>query len=458
MARRSDTGSPSHSGDMKTSPRPSLARNSVARFTADASALVFGSVATIVTARALGPSGQGVFASIFLLAAIGVRLCSVGLGETAIVRVGQGVVTRQEGLSATLAGVLAAGAIGVLPFFGLATLIIGPDDSNTWLALVAATAFLPLGAVYDALSQTLNGQERLVATSRTLIAIAGLTLLGLVVFVVVLDLDVFGGALSGLCATAVGTLVMALLLARSGLSLKPRWNRDYLVNASRYGVRLQGSQILTLAAGRADLLLVLALLGDDDAGHYSVALTVGTLAGLGSFAMSYAIFPRLPTLDREAALSLAARAARLGLASSLIAAIALAAVIPLALPVLFGSEYQSSVGPGLLLIVAGIPLSGQWMLGRSAAALGDPNLLARSFAVSLGVMVVLDLGLLPVAGLYGAASASLGSSVAGLIVCIRAYHANGLNLSDLLPRPSDCADVGRGLLRLRSPAIAEPSG
>ena len=163
---------------MTTLSRPSLARNAVARFSADASALVFGSIATIVTARALGPSGQGVFASLFLLCAIGVRLCSVGLGETAIVRVGQGAVTRQDGLSATLAGVLVAAGLGVLPFFGVATLLIGPGDSNTWLALLAGTVLLPVGAVYDALSQTLNGQERLLATSRTLIAIAGLTLAG----------------------------------------------------------------------------------------------------------------------------------------------------------------------------------------------------------------------------------------------------------------------------------------
>ncbi len=442
---------------MKTVPRPSLARNSLARFTADTSALVFGSIASIVTARALGPSGQGVFASIFLMCAIGARLCSVGLGETAIVRVGQGTVTRQEGLSATLAGVLVACGIGVLPFFGVATLVIGPGDSNTWLALLAGTALVPVGALYDALSQTLNGQERLVATSRTLIAIAGLTLVGLLVFVVVLDLGVFGGALSGLCATAGGALVVALLLLRSGLSLRPRWNRDYLSDASRYGVRLQASQILTLAAGRADLLLVLSLLGDEGAGHYSVALTVGTVAGLASFAMSYAIFPRLPTLDRDAALSLAARAARLGLASSLIAAVVLAAAVPVVLPLMFGSAYQASVGPAVLLIAGGIPLSGQWMLGRSAAALGDPNLLARSFGVSLVVMVVLDLALIPVAGLYGAATVSLTSSIAGLIVCIRTYRANGVRLPELLPRPGDFADVGRGLRRVLSPTIAEPS-
>jgi hypothetical protein len=97
------------------------------------------------------------------------------------------------------------------------------------------------------------------------------------------------------------------------------------------------------------------------------------------------------------------------------------------------------------------------MLGRSAAALGDPNLLARSFGVSLVVMVVLDLAVIPLAGLYGAASVSLISSIAGLIVCIRTYRSNGVSVTELLPRPSDFADVGRGLLRVLSPAIAEPS-
>lgn len=430
---------------------PSLARNSLARFAADASALILGSIAAVITARTLGPSGQGLFASIFLLSSIGLRLCSFGLGEASIVYVGQGEVSRQHGLEAGVAGVLAASSAGVLPYLAVSVLLVGPDDRNTWLALLAGAALLTAGAIHDVLSQTLNGQERLVATSRNLVLVSGLTLLGLVGFVIVLDLGVLGGVLAGAVATTVGALVAATLLKRAGFFLRPRWHSTYLAEASRYGLRLQLSHILTLAAGRADLLLVLTLLGENESGHYSVALTIGTLAGLGSFAMSYAIFPRLPALDRTTALQLAARVARLGLTSALLTAVPLAAITPVLIPGMFGSAYDEAVIPAMFLILGGIPLSGQWMLGRSAAALGDPALLARSFGVSLTAMILLDLAAVPLAGLPGAAGVSAASSALGFAYCVYSLRQHGVRFSALIPRSDDFREVQRQLLSLWRP-------
>src|ERR671926_1037580 len=77
---------------------PSLKRNSAARFLADAAGLVFGIISGVITARALGPTGKGLFSSLTLLSGILVWVCCMGLGDAAIVMVGQKKATVQQAL------------------------------------------------------------------------------------------------------------------------------------------------------------------------------------------------------------------------------------------------------------------------------------------------------------------------------------------------------------------------
>ena len=72
-----------------------------------------------------------------------------------------------------------------------------------------------------------------------------------------------------------------------------------------------------------------------------------------------------------------------------------AALSPTVIPLLFGSDFSAATTPAAILAFAGVPWAGQWILSRSAAAAGEPNLLVVSFAVGLAVMLLLDLALVP---------------------------------------------------------------
>jgi O-antigen/teichoic acid export membrane protein len=203
------------------------------------------------------------------------------------------------------------------------------------------------------------------------------------------------------------------------------------------GAAFQVSTLLIQATGRVDLLIVYKLRNPAEAGTYSVALTIGALVILMPWAVSYATFPRIARLEPAAANILICRCVRTGVAAATLSAVALAALSPLAVPLVFGPDYSPAVGPSLVLLLAGILGGCQMVLSRGIAARGETRPLIISYLVNLAVMVGLDFALIPLFGTMGAAAAFAFSSLAGLSVAVAFYCRNGGSIGNLVPRVED---------------------
>jgi stage V sporulation protein B len=428
--------------------RPALVAGSLARLGADVGAFVLGGMAALITARWLGPAGKGLFATLVFLTDIGSRMSTLGLGEGAISFVGRRLADAQRAISATLAGVGFASIAGAMGVFAVSVLVFSPESGSTWAAVAIGAAGVPVAVAVGALTHILNVQQRVVAASGIFLLTSALTLTGVAVFVMVLDLGVAGAVAGSVLGTGGGVLVAAVVVKRRETRLTPVWDNDYLRLVLPYGLRLELSQILVYGAARLDVLLVYSLAGADDAGFYSVALTIATVVGFAPFAISYATFPHLPRLDERAAASLTAMSVRYGVSAALLAALIAAVITPPATPLLFGTQFEPAVVPALILIAGAVASGGQWLLARAAAAAGDARLLLRSYGLSLVVMVLLDLGLIPAFQARGAAIASVVASVAGLVFCLVSYRGAGAVLASFIPRPADLRRVLSAPLRL----------
>ncbi len=418
----------------------SLARNSASRFLADCAGLAFGMVAGVITARWLGPAGKGLFSSLSFLAALVMQVCSIGLGDAAIVLVGQRRATMQDALSSTLFAMVCSATIGMAMLWFGALVAFGDDWGQVRSATLIAAAGLPVSLLAYVLGFLLAAQERVVANSVVLGVTSGMTTVGMVAFVGVLDLSLAGAVLATAVGSGAGLVLAAILVGRFGLSLRPRPRWEYLRAALRYGVTVEASYLMTVMFLRVDVLVVYSLADAEAAGQYSVALTVAALVGLLPIAISHGTFPRLANVDDDEANELTVRAFRFGLLAAVSGGLVLAAAIPLAVPLLFGPAFRPAVTPAMLLVAGGIIWSSQWLLCRAAAARGRPSLLLHSFGLGLVVMVALDLVLVPRLGLAGAALGSIAGPAAGLILCLRAYSTASwwpLPLRTLLPRISD---------------------
>lgn len=411
-------------------PRPLLAASSTARFAADIAVVVLGMVSAVITARWLGPAGKGALSTLLYIGTLLSYAVSLGLGDSAIILIGKQKASLQDAVSAAILPILGALPFGVLALWLAA---FEADWSGIYPAVAAASALLPLAAFSYAFNAILNSQERIAFTSAAFVATTAVTTLGLVLFVVALDLGILGGVFAGLVGSSAGLVMLIAALRNYGVSFRPRWMPSYLRSALRYGVAIESSHLLIALSQRVDLVLVYGFAGEAVAGHYAIALALGQLVIYAPFALSLAAFPRLAHLAEDDAFTLTHRVVRVGLAAGLVSAVPLLLAIPVAIPLLFGRAFEPAVAPALLLLLGGLLHSGQWLLTRALAARGNTRPLFLSFGLSLVVMVALDAALIPAFGITGAGVASVLAPAAGLVIALR-YSAD---IRGLIPVADD---------------------
>ena len=433
-----------------------LARNSAARLIAYVVTLGMGFIYSVVTARWLGPADRGILSTLTFLSVVIAQLACLGLGEAAIVLVGQKRASIQRALSAAVGALALTSVVGIAVLAAAAAANFHADLDAVWPAVIAACAGVPVAAYVLVLTQIVNVHERFVATSFALVVQFTVSAAAAVVLVAVLELSVLGAVLALVAGAGAALLVVASLLRRRGLSVRPAWDASFLRRAVPYGVKVQISGPPPLT-DRVDLLLVYALAGQAAAGHYSVALGLAALVGMVPLAFSHVSFPRLARIPPAEAADLTRRTCRYGLGAALVSAAFLAVAIPFGLPLVFGEPYAPAVAPALVLVAAYVLSSAQWLLGRATAARGQSGILAWSYGANLVVIVALDFALIPALGVTGAALAALAGAGVGLIICLVPYAVRGrrfLGLTDLLPTPGDL----RHLTTLARELVAAKAG
>lgn len=431
--------------------------NATARLVSDATALVAGTVAAVVTARYLGPAGKGNFSVLTYVGGLVAFLATVGVGDAAVFFVNRrrytfGAMARAAALVTAVVSTLAAVVSTALLWAYLAP----AHDPQLRGALVLFAVSVPVSAVTTVSLQFHHIYERFRFTSFVTAAMAATSAGALWVLLGPLD----GGLRAAMAATVLTTVAGCILSLVAHL----RWSRDDggvvdrpLIRAAvRYGAAVVAATALTSLAGRADLVVVHGILTDADAGIYSVGLTISSLPVQVAVALALVGFPRQSRSVGDAFVELTARLCRVGVLGAGVAAAAAAAVTPFAVPVLFGPEFTAAVVPTLLLLLGALPWSFHFVLGRAAAAAGHPAVLSKAYLVSTTTMLVLDVLVIPWGGIIGAAVASSLAPLTGSAVLLRWWVGSpgpGGRPSSLLPRPADVLELGkvvRDLVRRRA--------
>lgn len=421
----------------------SIARNSLARFVADGAGLVFGMAFGIITARYLGPSGKGLVSAVTFLGGFVMQACFLGLGDAAIVAVGQKRSSLQDVLSASFAILVPAALLGMAVMWGASLLEFHNDWNAARIAVFVTCVAIPVNLVNQTVGNLLNAEERFLFTSSMLVVSSATIVVTAWIFVVWLHWAVFGAVLAPVCGVGLSAAITCALMAKKGLSFRPRLLMPYLRFALSYGPKVQLSNILVTAAARFDLLLVYALAGQAAAGQYSVALTIGALSTMLPFALTLTSFPRLAALPDVEAVPMTMRLNRAVIASALVASVGIGAVSPVFIPLAFGRAFGPAIKPTFILLLGGILAGSQYLLARARAARGMPGLLLRSYLLNTVVMVLLDLLLIPRFNVNGAALASTIGNAAGLIVSCQGTRAADalLRMRDFLPGIDDFRDL-----------------
>lgn len=385
-------------------------------------------VTQLITARALGPEGQGVVATLQTSALLLASLLSLGVPWALFYFASQ----RREpqpallGVSAIHATALAAVALVAAavagPALGDAQDVPGGRELYLIAAVLVPSTFLEYGYV-----DILRGQRRLSLANRILVASRVLALAATLLLVVLLDGGPRAALVAVLAASASQWLAALPVLLRGGVAFSRRVARRLLA----YGLRVQGASVSRLLSRRFDVLLLSLFVPAGAVGHYAVAQTLAELTLLLPQAFGLAVSPLITGGDADRAVT--RRVVRANGTAALAGVVLLAAAAPWLVTLAYGDAFEPAVLPLLLL------LPGVWMfacgemVSHVLAARGRPGAASWLSGLQAALTVALDLALIPAFGIEGAAVASASAYTAyGLVSLAVIARQDGVGIGRLL--------------------------
>lgn len=353
-------------------------------------------VAGVMTARLLGPSDRGILSVLLTLIGIGTLVGALGtnvalrvyLPKDPRVTIG-GFLRLSRRMTLFVALVLTPLAVAVEVHLGQS--ILDP-------AMVALVAVLIVATFMS--NQVLDIFNAIHQTSKS----AKINTAGFIVVTLALGIAWLSGV--GLhwvlACYAAGSLVRVLVgRATLGTEVVMVENDHTAARLIRGGLPLLGTNLGQALMLRADQLLVGLFLGSHAAGLYAVAATpagiltvVANSVGQSTFAEAAHGRLTLRSLSRQVAL---ATGITLGLA------VVGLLVMPLALPLLFGAEFEEGVNIARLLLLAQVALAPYLVLSRAGAGYGLVRLAGLTGFGGVALLVLSMSLLLPVLGVVGAA-------------------------------------------------------
>jgi len=366
--------------------------------------LVFSLVASIVTARLLGPALRGELVVMLTIPALLAAVSLMGADNANLYFSGRSELGHPRVVRYSLIHAFVGGTVVVVAGLIIATFVPGIRLGLSEPMFAVALAMTPVALLISLLGTAEAGRGR--APS-----VAALTAAGLGVWALI------AAAVGALGNPSPLLLFAAFCVAQLavGIALLIRSGRPGLAGAfgwpqyASYALRTNLPALAMLLLLRVDIPAIQLLAGPREVGLYSIVLPMAESLMLISTAVNVVVLPGVAngSIDVHRAL----RVTHVAVAASALAALALAATAPFLVPGLFGAPFADAV-PLLWVLLPGIVV---FTAGRSLQIylLGSGNIRASAIAAiaALAVCIVGDLVLVPGLGAMGAAAATTAAYV-----------------------------------------------
>ncbi|MBI1886286.1 MAG: polysaccharide biosynthesis C-terminal domain-containing protein [Chloroflexi bacterium] len=418
----------------------------------------------VVLARGLGDEGLGTYSLFFITVLIAAGIGNLGVGLGNIYFLNKGTYRFEELMRGSFFVIAVTAVISTVIVIAYGV-IYQPDAFVSGKAFWLYAPTVPVLVAYLLLTSFLHGESRFLALS-VVASVQGLASVLMAAGLWGADaLDVFGAAASWIGAFLLADLLALALIGLRRvewrLTLRPAW--PVLREQVKYGAQGQLANLAQLFNYRLDQYLVVAFVTRAGVGHYTVAVGLAESVWWISTAVAMVLLPRLTYMEREQADELAPLACRNTLIISIGAAVALMALSPFLIRGIFGNEFSPAVMPLILLMPGIVAASAARVIWSYLFSQGKVIYNTLATLITLGVTVVLDLALIPILEVNGAAIASSIAYTVSLGATLYWYQKVSPNrLRDaLLFRPSDIqlyVDLWRRLRTRLVPADKAPAG
>ncbi|TLD41830.1 MAG: Membrane protein [Candidatus Jettenia ecosi] len=360
---------------------------------------------TVLVARALGPEGRGLYAVASAISAMGVQFGNLGLHASNTYYVAK----NRELLPSLLGNTIAVSFVFGSFVIGLIWLIFSlwPTAQPVHgLLLIMALAWIPFGLAYMLMQNLLLGIHKVRAfnISEIVTKILGITLIGLIVMSGNVTAEKI--LLAGLI-TFFFTLPWMLWCLKPYIVSFPFPSFTVFKENIFYGLKAYLGAFFAFLVLRVDLLMVKHILGAQQAGYYSIAVTMTNMLFMLPVAIGTILFPKLSSLSTEPDKWILAKKVALlvGVMMVVIAGLATLLAAPL-VRLLFGMAFLPVVIPFICLLPGIVMLSINSIYMNYFASMGMPLITVYSPAIAAIFNILLNLKIIPIFGVVGASIAS----------------------------------------------------
>ena len=375
----------------------------------------------VIAARALGPEGLGTFAIAMLIPNLASLFLQLGIGMATVYFMGQKKYPADV-LAGNVLSVSIVTSVIVLPVYVLCipflqrTVAVGIDAD----ALVLIGASIPFALISRHLLYIFLGLQHIDGYNQLRVLRAAANLVLLVVAVIVLGM----GATGAVWSVTLGWLIMALYglwALRKVISVRLYWSGDVLRDCLKLGLQGFLSNLFQFFNYRLDVLILSFFLGVTAVGIYSTAVTIAEMLWYVPEAIATVLFPKTAASSTEELRSFTPIVTRNVFVFTLLTSILMAAFSYPVVTIIFGGRYVDSVLPLQLLLPGVVLLSVNKVLASDLAGRGLLLYNTVASLVGLFATVVLDVVLIPLWGISGAAVASSVSYILSTLVVLVLY-------------------------------------
>ena len=374
--------------------------------------IIFGLFAMIIIARVLGSSGQGQYTLAILLPTLLYTLLNSGLSISTVFYIGQKKYSDCQIYSTNLFTSLLLSIASI--FIGLIIIFFLKDyffESLTVKLLLYTLLIIPLLFTQKNLQTIFQGKEDFEKFNMIVILNQLGLLLFAVLFVLVLDMGVFGAVLS----FAMSQFLMLFasfyfLKVYYNLLLPSQVSMIYAKDSLIFGLKGHISNVLSFINYRIDIFIIAYFLDDIAVGLYSVAVLISERIWLVSQSVSSVLFARVANLSDDAERNkFTSLASRNTLLITFVGGLILALVCNWFINLFFGESYSQSVIPFLYLIPGVVIFSMSKVLANDFIGRGYPQINTYIASVTALCNLGLNFWLIPKYGIKGAAIATTSS-------------------------------------------------
>ena len=413
--------------------------------------LIVGVVFSILLARVLGPENKGIYSLTILFSSLFVTFLNFGLGPATVFFAAKGEYSRKTILENSYVAIMILGFGGVL----LGILILSLTGEKIYPEIPRELLFLsllliPLTLFNNQLStQYLLGVNKI---GRFNLASFGSVLLPFSFFVIAVLL--FGRNLTAVIwSRIIGLIVLAIVLliwlGQSVGKLSLGFNKGYIRDAYRYGIKAYLGNVIGFLNYRVEVFLLGCFLPLSVVGQYTVAVGLAESLWLVSQSAGTLIFPLVSSEeDEERKKIITPLVARTVLAITFLAAVALFLLADWFIPLLYSNLYNPSIPLFKILLPGVVFVSASRVLANDIAGRGKPILNTYIGGVGLLIQLIVNLALIPLLGAAGAAWASSIAYLFLLLIRLAVYlRVTGIDIKSVVfPQKNDW-EIYRSLVK-----------